>query len=457
MKEKELAFKKKTDGQLENCLCFCEEEINREAPFRVPVEIPEGFAVEPAAAEAAVVWNSDHLSCVLEPCLIQTGPSRNDIGVIYAVRLQGTITLLVSVSPVRNQYGQGNGAISVLHATDVDQVVYYTDKADDCPELSQVTIKNIAVVPPFYGSPLSVTGTIILVPEPEPVYAFTSNSIDQSVSVIDTNTYTVVTKISLPYQPYGIEVTPDKAYTYVLHYDHNMISVIDNRTLTVTASILLNQQPESIAFLPEHEFAYVLAGTSIIVIRLSTLIVERSIVIDGNPASLAIDPNGLYAYVIDSSSASVVRIDLNTGEAAGTIPRDLILSSIEISPPERYAYVLEQEFFFNDVSIIDLDTFTIVTTIELEYEGEYRLFTGGSEVYLFDDFSNNVYAVRPNGAAVLGHLSAPAVVSDLTFTPDGQYLYTTHWTEQIITVYNTEDYTVETVISLGVSPNEIAI
>ncbi|MBT2573064.1 YncE family protein [Bacillus sp. ISL-51] len=457
MKENELAFKEKTDGQLENCLCFCEEEINREAPFRVPVEIPEGFAVAPAEAEAAVVWNPDHLSCVLEPCLIQTDPSRNDIGVIYAVRLQGTITLLVSVSPVRNQYGQGNGAVSVLHATDIDQVVYYTEKADDCPDLSQVTIKNIAVVPPFYGSPLSVTGTIVLVPDPEPVYAFTSNSNDQSVSVIDTNTHTVVTKISLPYQPYGIEVTPDKAYTFVLHYDHNMISVIDNRTLIVTASVLLDQQPESIAFLPEHEFAYVLAGTSIFVVRLSTLTVERSIVIEGNPASLAVDPNGLYAYVIDVSSASVVRIDLNTGDVTGTIPRDLILRSIEIDSPERYAYVLEQEFFFNYISIIDLDTFTIVTTIELEYEGEYRLFTGGSEVYLFDDFSHNVYAVSPNGAAVLGHLSEPAVVSDLAFIPNGQYLYTTHWTEQTITVYHTEDYSVAAVISLGVSPNEIAI
>lgn len=26
----------------ENCFCFCDEEISREAPFQVPIDIPEG-------------------------------------------------------------------------------------------------------------------------------------------------------------------------------------------------------------------------------------------------------------------------------------------------------------------------------------------------------------------------------------------------------------------------------
>ncbi|MCY9410577.1 YncE family protein, partial [Bacillus inaquosorum] len=85
----------------ENCFCFCDEEISREAPFQVPIDIPEGFTIDSAEAAAAVTWSTDNLSCISEPCLIQTGPEREDIGVQYAVRLQGTVTLLVSVSPVR--------------------------------------------------------------------------------------------------------------------------------------------------------------------------------------------------------------------------------------------------------------------------------------------------------------------------------------------------------------------
>lgn len=77
----------------ENCFCFCDEEISREAPFQVPIDIPKGFKVDSAEASAAVTWSTDNLSCVSEPCLIQTGKTE-DIGVRYAVRVQGVVRFL---------------------------------------------------------------------------------------------------------------------------------------------------------------------------------------------------------------------------------------------------------------------------------------------------------------------------------------------------------------------------
>ncbi|QNH40244.1 YncE family protein [Bacillus sp. PAMC26543] len=450
MRKNKLSFKEKAEAA-QDCLCFCEEETSREAMFQAPIELPEGFVVDPAEAVANVTWNADSLSCVSERCLIETGPEPDEIGVQFAVRLQGTVTLLVSVSPVRNQYGQGEGAISVIHNVEIDQVVYYSDEPDDCPDVSDITIENLVVVPPFYGSPLSVTGTIVLSPEPEPVYAFTANPDDQSVSVIDTNTHTVVTTISLPYQPTRVEKTPDNTSVFVLHYYDRVITVINQDTLSVTASILLDQPPESISFIPGHEFFYVVAGGAIYVIGIETLTVERSIPFEG--FDVAIDPNGLFAYLL--GFGSVQRLDLNTGEVTGTIERDLIVNALETGWPERYLYVLEQEFFFNYLTVIDLNTFTISSTQELEYEGEYRMFKSGSGVYLFDGFTHNLYSVSPSGAGVIGNL--PQSARDFAFTPNGEFLYATNFIEQSITVYNTDDYSVETVISLGVSPSDIAI
>ncbi|WP_406621055.1 YncE family protein [Bacillus atrophaeus] len=453
MKKIERSFKEKAVRQQEECLCFCDEAVSREAMFQAPIEVPDGFVVDPAEAVANVAWNTDSLSCVSERCFIQTGPGPDEIEIHFAVRLQGTVTLLVSVSPVRNQYGQGEGAVSVIHNAEIDQVVYYSDEPDDCPDFSDITVENLVVVPPFYGSPLSVTGTIVLAPEPEPepVYAFTANPDDHSVSVIDTNTHTVITTISLPYEPTGIEITPDKASTFVLHFNNSVISVIDNGTLTVTGSIPLDQPPETIKFMPELDFAYVLAGNAIYVIRIETSAVERSIPVEGY--DIAIDPNGLFAYVLDFGL--VQKVDLSTGEVTGTIERELIVNSIETKPPERYAYVLEQDHFLNYLTIIDLDTFTISSTQELEYEGEYQMFKSGSGLYLFDDFTHNLYSVSPSGAGVIGNL--PQSARDFAFTPNGEFLYATRFIEQSITVYNTDDYSVETVISLGVSPSDIAI
>ncbi|MCY8316443.1 YncE family protein [Bacillus vallismortis] len=451
MRKNKLSFREKTQAAQEECLCFCGENASREAMFQAPIELPEGFTVDPAEAVANVTWNADSLSCVSERCLIETGPEPDEIGVQFAVRLQGTVTLLVSVSPVRNQYGQGDGAVSVIHNAEIDQVVYYSDNPDDCPDFSEIMIENLVVVPPFYGSPLSVTGTIVLVPESESVYAFTANPNDQSVSVIDTNTHRVVTTITLPYRPTGIEITPNKSSVFVLHFNNNTISVIDYDTLTVAASILLDQPPETIRFMPEHDFAYVLAGNAIYVIRMETSTVERSIPVEGY--DIAIDPNELFAYVLDFGL--VQKVDLSTGEVTGTIERGLIVNSIETKPPERYAYVLEQDHFLNYLTIIDLDTFTISSTQELEYEGEYQMFKSGSGLYLFDDFTHNLYSVSPSGAGVIGNL--PQSARDFAFTPNGRFLYATRFIEQSIIVYNTDDYSVETVILLGVSPSDIAI
>lgn len=186
-------------------------------------------------------------------------------------------------------------------------------------------------------------------------------------------------------------------------------------------------------------------------IGIETLTVERSIPFEG--FDVAIDPNGLFAYLL--GFGSVQRLDLNTGEVTGTIERDLIVNALETGWPERYLYVLEQEFFFNYLTVIDLNTFTISSTQELEYEGEYGMFKSGSGVYLFDDFTHNLYSVSPSGAGVIGNL--PQSARDFAFTPNGEFLYATNFIEQSITVYNTDDYSVETVISLGVSPSDIAI
>lgn len=81
MRKNKLSFKEKAGAAQEECLCFCEEEASREAMFQAPIELPEGFVVDPAEAVANVTWNADSLSCVSERCLIETGPEPDEIGV----------------------------------------------------------------------------------------------------------------------------------------------------------------------------------------------------------------------------------------------------------------------------------------------------------------------------------------------------------------------------------------
>ncbi|MGW8459016.1 YncE family protein [Bacillus atrophaeus] len=447
----------------ENCFCFCDEEISREALFQVPIDIPEGFTIDSAEAAAAVTWSTDNLSCISEPCLIQTGPEPEDIGVQYAVRLQGTVTLLVSVSPVRNQYGQGDGAVSVIHNAEIDQVVYYSDNPDDCPDFSEITIENLVVVPPFYGSPLSVTGTIVLVPAPDQrSYVFTANTGDSTVSVIDTDVNTLVSTISLSAIPTDLGVTLDKAYTYVLHRNANLVSIINNETLTVTQTIPLAGAPRKIQFETGGGFAYILAGgSSIYEINISSQTITNTFTVSPAADDFALDPNGQFFYTTNSVFWVVNKYDINTGQLIDSLSNFETPNLIETPLIGDFAYLENGELRPNVVSVIDLTTFSESSQINRLFDGLITIVFSADGTRAF--FLEPYFEVFPNLTVVdtaqhtfITTASLPGA-SDLTVTPDNQYIYVAQSAANTVTVYRTSDYTAVAVIPVGAGPSAISI
>ncbi|WP_277714044.1 YncE family protein [Bacillus atrophaeus] len=447
----------------ENCFCFCDEEVSREAQFQVPIEVPEGFTIDSAEAAAAVTWSTDNLSCISEPCLIQTGPEPEDIGVQYAVRLQGTVTLLVSVSPVRNQYGQGDGAVSVIHNAEIDQVVYYSDNPDDCPDFSDITIENLVVVPPFYGSPLSVTGTIVLVPAPDQrSYVFTANTGDSTVSVIDTDVNTLVSTISLSDIPTDLGVTLDKAYTYVLHRNANLVSIINNETLTVTQTIPLAGAPRKIQFETGGGFAYILAGgSSIYEINISSQTITNTFTVSPAADDFALDPNGQFFYTTNSVFWVVNKYDINTGQLIDSLSNFETPNLIETPLIEDFAYLENGELRPNVVSVIDLTTFSESSQINRLFDGLITIVFSADGTRAF--FLEPYFEVFPNLTVVdtaqhtfITTASLPGA-SDLTVTPDNQYIYVAQPAANTVTVYRTSDYTAVAVIPVGAGPSAISM
>ncbi|WP_437131904.1 YncE family protein [Bacillus atrophaeus] len=448
----------------ENCFCFCDEEVSREAQFQVAIEVPEGFTIDSAEAAAAVTWSTDNLSCISEPCLIQTGPEPEDIGVQYAVRLQGTVTLLVSVSPVRNQYGQGDGAVSVIHNAEIDQVVYYSDNPDDCPDFSDITIENLVVVPPFYGSPLSVTGTIVLVPAPDQrSYVFTANTGDSTVSVIDTDVNTLVSTISLSDIPTDLSVTLDKAYTYVLHRNANLVSIINNETLTVTQTIPLAGAPRKIQFETGGGFAYILAGgSSIYEINISSQTITNTFTVSPAADDFALDPNGQFFYTTNSVFWVVNKYDINTGQLIDSLSNFETPNLIETPLIGDFAYLENGELRPNVVSVIDLTTFSESSQINRLFDGLITIVfsADGTRAFFlepyFEVFPENLTVVDTAQHTFITTASLPGA-SDLAVTPDNQYIYVAQPAANTVTVYRTSDYTAVAVIPVGAGPSAISM
>ena len=71
-------------------------------------------------------------------------------------------------------------------------------------------------------------------PSQAAIYAYVSNSFDNTVSVIRTSDSTVISTVAVGDWPYGVAVSPDGEYVYVSNSGDDTVSVIRTCDSTVT-------------------------------------------------------------------------------------------------------------------------------------------------------------------------------------------------------------------------------
>ena len=224
----------------ENCFCFCDEEISREAPFQVPIDIPEGFKVDTAEASAAVTWSTDNLSCISEPCLIQTGPEPEDIGVRYAVRVQGgqlvesIIDTFEFPSLIATPYAGNfayvlNGELLPKGVTEIS--LSPLSRGGDFNRLFE-TLRTIVFS-------RDSTRAYFLEPYSEP---FLINNL----YVVNTAGQRIIANVSLP-GAFDLAVTPDNQYIYAAQPGDNTVTVYRTSDYTAMTVIPVGTGPSAIA------------------------------------------------------------------------------------------------------------------------------------------------------------------------------------------------------------------
>jgi len=89
-------------------------------------------------------------------------------------------------------------------------------------------------------------------------FAYVANGGDNTVSVIDTATNTVVgIPIPVGREPFGVDVTRDGKHAYVANRGSNNVSVIDTATNMVVATVVVGNVPINVAVTPDGNHAYV--------------------------------------------------------------------------------------------------------------------------------------------------------------------------------------------------------
>ncbi|MFB5590230.1 YncE family protein [Bacillus cereus] len=449
----------------------CQGTCNQYVDFEVLITAPEGYIINNTNYTGAVTWNTNRLKCAFEPCTLQTPNScllqdnlPDGSYPVHSVRIYGVLTMLVSISPIQNQYGQGDAAFSKWHKFSINQIVYYTTDPNCCFDFSSFKLKILTVTPQDENT-FIVNGTLSVLPVPPnpPVYAFTANKDDNTLSVINTATKTVQQVINLPYQPIKVAVTPNKTYTIVLQ-SNNSVSMINNETLTIASTFAINS-PLDIGFSLDNQFAYILNtltdSMGITVINLLTQTISNTISLGGfGFSSIAIDPNGQYAYIVNYTTWSIVKVDLNTGGIVVDLPTSNDYPYIiEISLFDGFAYVTEELVASGTIlTIIDLSTFQEIGDILTgAYYNSFLALSPNQPVALLgEETTDEINIIDTAQHQSTGTISINDPKS-AAFTPDGKFIYIAQPEQNTVTILNSVDYTVNTVVTVGASPVSIAI
>jgi len=230
------------------------------------------------------------------------------------------------------------------------------------------------------------------------LYAYVANSLDNTVSVVNTSDDLPVATIPVGANPFEAVATPDGRHVYVV--DDSGVQVIDTATNTVTATI---------------------PGV-------------------GGP-NLAFSPTGATAYLVERDYGAVAVIDTATEQVSGTISLAGIKGfawDIAISPDGKRAYVT---FTNGHLAIIDTATHAIVKSVTVPfYAGGIAVSPDGSRLYLVDvpGAGGDLSVLNAKSGAVVATIPVGPDPIDVALSADGRQAYIADSSVNMLTQVDTK-------------------
>jgi len=215
------------------------------------------------------------------------------------------------------------------------------------------------------AAPLALTtGLAVAAPK-----AYVGNFKDNTVSVIDTATRTVVATVPVVAGPHGMSVTPDGRRVFVSGDSASGVSVIDTANDRVIQTIEVGKSPHGVAMTP-----------------------------DGKTLLVGVYGDNRVAFVDVASNAVVATVAVPNPHA------------IAIRQDGKTAYVASQEPGKFALVVVDIESRSVLRSVALEkaprdpefsYDGKVLYFTlaGVNAIELLDPRTDKVVAEVPTGVS----------------------------------------------------------
>ncbi|MBC7655457.1 MAG: YncE family protein, partial [Oligoflexus sp.] len=177
-------------------------------------------------------------------------------------------------------------------------------------------------------------GSHFLVIHPSKPVVFVTNINSGSVSVIDLEQDKVIKIIHCSLATEGIDITPDGSEIWVTNNKENTITIISTNTYQITNTLTTGKEPLRLKFSIDGKHCLVTNsgdGTisvydqhskkeiKTIQIHGKTSLLEKLLYHTPRPVNILMHPNGLYAFVANSNANKIEVIDMKTFTLVSTI------------------------------------------------------------------------------------------------------------------------------------------
>jgi YVTN family beta-propeller protein len=290
---------------------------------------------------------------------------------------------------------------------------------------------------------------------------YVTNSIDNTVSVINTSNNTVVATIPVGANPIGIAVTPNGDFVYVGNRLANTVSVISTATDTVVDTVTVGSSPLQVAITPNGAFAYVTNNGSgtVSVIDTATHTVA-TFAAGSTPNGIAITPNGALAYVVNQFPLTVSVIDTATNAVVNTVPLGGVpglelAAQIGITPNGAFAYVTGGSFS-NHVWVISTATNLVVATITVATSGSLGIAITPNGAFAYVARNGDVSVIDTATNTEVAAVTVGMGPRGVAINPTGAFAYVANIGSDDVSVINTSTNLVVATILVGSFPQFIA-
>jgi YVTN family beta-propeller protein len=291
----------------------------------------------------------------------------------------------------------------------------------------------------------------------EPALAKTAvilNSDDDSLSVIDTETYKETSRVHIGRQPHHLMLTPDKQHLILAMSGSNELVFLDLSTGMVKQRLIASD-PYQIGFSPDGKW---FVATSLRLDRIdiydpSDYRLVHRLPAPTMPSHIGFSPDASTAYITLQGTSNLVAIELDAGKVLWTVPVGRQPAGVFVRPSGTILVGIMGADYIAEVEPRDGSIIRRIHTGRGAHN--FLLSLDGKTLYVSNRVAGTISALDADTLAVSGTMPAPGGPDDMAWTPDGQELWVTGRWRASVNVIERTSGSLKARIPVGRSPHGI--